>query len=115
MADFIVNTTTAGDQYEPTVTALPDGHFVVTWTSIDDGDGRIRARLFNADGTAAGEDFIVNSTTESDHDQSTVTALPDGQFVVTWRSFDGGDGSGGCIRARLFNAGWLSLSPCSFR
>ena len=33
-----------------------------------------------------------------------VAALPDGNFVVTWYSQDGGDGSGTLIRARLFNA-----------
>jgi hypothetical protein len=38
-SEFIVNTTTADNQYEPTVTALPDGHFVVTWQSYDGGDG----------------------------------------------------------------------------
>ncbi|WP_439370836.1 beta strand repeat-containing protein [Bradyrhizobium sp. DASA03120] len=106
-ADFIVNTTTLFDQIEAEVTALPDGHFVVTWQSVDGGDGSgslIRARLFNADGTAVGDDFIVNSTTFNSQVEPTVTALPDGHFVVTWRSEDGGDGSGTLIRARLFNA-----------
>jgi hypothetical protein len=37
---------------------------VITWWSRDNGsDYDIRARLFNADGTAAGDDFVVNSTT----------------------------------------------------
>ena len=106
-ADFVVNSTAANDQVEPTVTALPDGHFVVTWWSSDGGDGSgtlIRARLFNADGTAVGDDFVVNSTTANDQIEPTVTALPDGHFVVTWWSSDGGDGSGTLIRARLFNA-----------
>jgi len=102
--DFVVNSTTASDQLWPAVTALPDGHFVVTWYSYDGGDGTIRARLFNADGTAAGDDFVVNSTTAGDQVVPTVTALPDGHFVVTWYSDDGGDGSGSLIRARLFNA-----------
>jgi hypothetical protein len=68
-SDFIVNTTTASSQFSPTVTALPDGHFVVTWYSLDGGDGSgtlIRARLFHADGTAAGDDFVVNTTTAND-------------------------------------------------
>ncbi|WOH60385.1 MULTISPECIES: hypothetical protein [Bradyrhizobium] len=30
-SDFIVNSTTAGDQTRPTVTTLPHGHFEVTW------------------------------------------------------------------------------------
>jgi hypothetical protein len=105
--DFIVNTTTACDQVLPTVTILPDGHFVVAWQSADGGDGSgslIRARLFNADGASAGNDFVVNSTTFGGQITPTVTALPDGRFVVTWKSDDGGDGFGNLIRARLFNA-----------
>jgi len=105
--DFIVNTTTSGAQSNPKVTALPDGHFVITWYSFDGGDGSgalIRARLFNADGTAVGSDFVVNTTTANNQTSPTVTALPDGHFVVTWHSDDGGDGDGSLIRVRLFNA-----------
>ena len=104
--DFIVNTTATNDQLVPTVTALADGRFVVTWFSFDPGDGSgscIRARLYNADGGAAGNDFIVNTTTTNDQLVPTVTALADGRFVVTWFSFDPGDGSGACIRAQVFD------------
>ena len=105
--DFRANSTTTGDQVGATVTALPDGRFVVTWQSSDSGDGAagcVRARIFNADGNAAGADFILNSTTTGDQLSPAMTALPDGHFVVTWQSNDGGDGSSGCIRARLFSA-----------
>ena len=60
--DFIVETTTDLDQEVPTVAALDDGQFVVTWLSRDTGDGSnscIRARIFDADDpTAADDDFI---------------------------------------------------------
>ena len=55
-------------QFTPSVTALADGRFVVTWESEDPGDGSgfcIRGRLYNADGVAAGNDFIVNTTAMS--------------------------------------------------
>ena len=42
-ADFVVNTTTASDQLLPTVTALADGGFVVTWEFTDTGDGSEKA------------------------------------------------------------------------
>ena len=111
--DFVVNSTTAHSQYSPSVTALADGRFVVTWQS-DDGSGSdasggcIRARLYNADGSAAGNDFVVNSTTADDQSWPSVTALADGRFVVAWQSDDASDPgasdtSGSCIRARLFN------------
>jgi diaminopimelate epimerase len=99
--DFIVDTTTANDQINPTIAALADGRFVVTWYSDDGADYDIRARIFNADGTAAGDDFIVNNTMAGDQESSTVAALADGRFVVTWHSDNGTDYD---IRARIFNA-----------
>ena len=109
--DFVVNTTTANGQSNPSITALADGRFLVTWES-DDASGSdtsgscIRARLYNADGSAAGSDFVVNSTTAGSQYIPSATALADGRFLVTWKSNDhsGSDTSGSCIRARLYNA-----------
>ena len=38
--EFLVNTTTTNDQFEPTIAALADGRFVVVWTdpSASGGD-----------------------------------------------------------------------------
>ena len=105
--DFIVDTSTAGVQSAPDITVLTDGRFVVTWTSDDPGDGSgncLRARIFNSDGTATGNDFIVDSTTDNNVFIPAVTALANGRFTVTWSSSDNGDGSGSCERARLYNA-----------
>jgi len=58
--EFQVNTTTSGNQkafYNHAVAALPNGRFVVTYESNDNGDGDgtcIRARMFEADGTPVG-------------------------------------------------------------
>jgi Ca2+-binding RTX toxin-like protein len=114
--DFVVNTTTNDFQgFHPSI-ALADGRFMVTWESSDitnspgdslDGDGTcIRGRVFNADGTAVGNDFIVNSTTEGDQEEPSVTALADGRFVVMWDSHDSAEGVGNsdCARARIINA-----------
>jgi hypothetical protein len=104
--DFIVNATTEGAQGEVAVTALADGRFIATWSSTDNGDGSgqcLRGRLYNVDGTAAGGDFVVNTTGANSQLTPSVAALPDGRFVVAWHSTDTGDGSGSCIRAQLFN------------
>ncbi|MGL4487812.1 MAG: hypothetical protein ACRCU5_00015, partial [Rhizobiaceae bacterium] len=105
-ADFIVNSTSAEDQTSPSVTVLPDGRMVFVWQSDDTGDGdfsTIRARLFTAAGVALGTDFIVNNTTSGFQSDPAITALADGRIVMVWASTDGGDGSDGNIRARLFN------------
>jgi Ca2+-binding RTX toxin-like protein len=104
--DFIVNTTTTNSQDFPSVTALPDGRFVAMWDSNDPGDGSsgcIRGRIFNVDGSAAG-DFVVNTTTSLDQETPSVSALADGRIVASWVSADIGDGSGVCIRARVLSA-----------
>ncbi len=101
--DFVVNSTTVQDQYSPSITALADGRFVMTWYSNDNGANYdIRARIYNADGSAAGNDFVVNSTTVQDQSRPGITALADGRFVMTWQSNDNGTNSD--IRARIYNA-----------
>jgi hypothetical protein len=105
-SDFIVNTTAMGNQSTPAITTLADGRFLVTWQSNDTGDGSagcIRGRLFSAGGVPAGNDFIVNTTATQHQFEPAVTGLSDGRFVVTWQSADPGDGSGACIRGRVFN------------
>ena len=106
--DFIVNTTRTAaqgelDQSQPTVTALDNGRFVITWkTTIDSGNHNIRARLFNPDGTGAGNDFVVNTSSVSNNIQfkPVVASLADGRFVIAWGS---NEGVAPEVRARVFN------------
>lgn len=104
--DFIVNTTTDNYQGFPSVVGLADGRFVIAWASFDNGDGAprcIRGRMYNVDGTAAGDDFILNSITASDQFAPNLVALPDGRFVASWASSDAADASFGCLRAQIFD------------
>ncbi len=104
--DFIVNSTTAGNQADPKITALADGRAVAVWYSGDTGDGSsycVRARLFNVDGSLSGPDLIVNTVSAGKQYNPAVTALSDGRFVVAWQSEDGGDGSGSSIRQQVFD------------
>ncbi|WP_201863600.1 calcium-binding protein [Microvirga soli] len=90
-----VNVETAGGQFEPSVTALNDGGWVVTWTSMDqDGEyGGIYQQHFDKDGIARWEeDQPVNTETHHHQGESSITALSNGGWVVTWSSF-GQDGS----------------------
>ncbi len=88
-AEFQVNTYTYGAQTDPSITALADGGFVVTWFSIfQDGDGgSIYGQRYTANGNRSGSEFKVNTITNSYQEHSSVTALADGGFVVTWQSF----------------------------
>src|SRR5262245_31562907 len=85
--EFRVNTFTPVG-LSPCVTAVADGGFVVTWSSsqfVLDGSGRgIFCHRFDASGAAVGFEFRVNTFTTNSQDSSSVTALADGGFVVTW-------------------------------
>ena len=66
--EFLINTTTANNQSEPTITALPDGRFVVVWrddsfTGGDISGTAIRGQVFAANGAPAGSEFLINTTT----------------------------------------------------
>jgi len=86
--EFLINTTTDGYQDHPVVTVLNDGRFVVAWES---SDGYVRARAYQANGTAIGNDFTVSSTGD-DHNVA-ITSLSNGGFAI---SYLGGDFNAHC-------------------
>jgi hypothetical protein len=110
-SEFLVNTTTLNLQSSPTVTALPNGQFFVAWTdgSQTGGDtsfAAIRGQLFNASGSKAGGEFLINTTTSGSQQSPISTVLHDGRFVVVWwdDSKTGGDTSGYALRGQAFNS-----------
>ncbi len=83
--ETLVNTTTAGSQYRPQGVGLPDGGFVISWTSPGDGSGTgIYFQRFNADGSHNGVETLANSTVTGAQDFSGITATLDGGFAITW-------------------------------
>lgn len=87
--EFLVNTAIQGNQNQPVVAALASGRFVVAWTdqSRQGGDlsgTGIKAQVFDNDGTRAGGEFLVNTTTVNGQTQPAITALPSGGFAVSW-------------------------------
>ncbi len=105
-----VNTNTVSDQSDPSVTGLNDGSYVITWSTYDreTGDGSssgIAGQRFDANGNKVGDEFLVNTETDSNQDNAVVTALADGGFVVSWQTRDGdtGDNSGYGIAGQRFD------------
>jgi len=80
-----VNSTTPDAQVQAAVTWLADGlHYVIVWVSDEGANGfDVRARTFNADGTATGLDFLVATGPDSQVGAQ-VAALSGGGFVVVW-------------------------------
>ena len=86
--EFLVTQTTSNDQRYSTVAATAAGDFLITWTSTgQDGDGDgIYARLFAADGTPRGNEYVVNQTTTGQQRLPSVTGNSTGLFVIAWIS-----------------------------
>ena len=107
--EFLVNTTTPGNQQNPTITALENGGFVIAWedTSATGGDTTgtaIRAQVYGTDGAPVGAEVLVNTTTLSDQTQPTITALADGNFVVAWTDASTSATTGLDLKAQVFHA-----------
>lgn len=100
-----VNTHVSNGQYEPSVTGLPDGEWLVTWTSINQDGSRegIYQRRYNANGTPKTGEELVNTVVANRQTQPSVTVLADGGWIVTWSSLDQ-DGSGEGIYQQRYNA-----------
>jgi serralysin len=97
-----VNTTTVRDQFFPSVAALADGGYVVTW--MDDlavaTDANIYAQRYGVDGNAVGSEFVVNTYAANHQEIPSVTGLADGGFVIVWRSTDQDDSGRGIYGQR---------------
>ena len=87
-AEVQVNTTTIADQFDSSVTALPDGGWLVTWTSAPSmtSPGDIYQQRYAADGQKIGGENRVNASAPGDQSLASVTVLKDGGWIVTWNS-----------------------------
>ena len=81
-----INTTIESTQYAPTVEALNDGGFVVSWISSNqDGNGYgIVFQRFDAEANPIGDETIANTQTTDHQYQVASTALTDGGFALVW-------------------------------
>jgi Cadherin domain len=110
---FLVNTTTALGQEYPAVSQISGGRFVITWdssVSTSQFDSEIRARIFSADGTPLGNDFVVSTSRvdpgsgiPSDAYQPQVDDLPNGGFFITW-TLSSGLANRSSIRGQYFDS-----------
>ncbi|AVH62289.1 MULTISPECIES: beta strand repeat-containing protein [unclassified Nostoc] len=99
--EFQVNTTTSGDQINPTVAMDNAGDFVVSWQSSDGSGNGIYAQRYSSAGVAQGNEFKVNTSTSGDQINPTVAIDATGDFVISWQSQDG---SGTGIYAQRYNS-----------
>ncbi len=105
-SEFQVNTYTSSTQYQPVVTGLDDGGFVVTWSSYaqDGSTYGIYGQRYDANGGAVGSEFQINDSTSGDQEHPSISALPNGGFVVVWVDESGLDGNAEGVYRKVFSA-----------
>ena len=86
----VVNSTTYGDQYAPRI-AAQGSSLMVVWTSIgQDGSFEgIYGRALTGSGVAAGDEFLVNTTTVNRQLHPAMAADTAGRLLVVWASYTG--------------------------
>jgi hypothetical protein len=132
MGDIIrVSEPSQGDQVSPSVAALGESGYVVTWTSYteDNDQGEVYARYLDSAGNPVDFQFQVNLTSAGEQGHSMVASDPRGNVIIAWESW-GQDGDGNGVFARRFDpshtgaeefqvyragAGWQYLAGLSTR
>ena len=109
-AEFQVNSYTLNNQSSVSVAAVDDDGFVVAWESSGSQDGvgyGVFGRRLSSAGAPLAAEFQINTYTPAEQFGPTVAVEPDGDFVVTWTSGAGQDGSANGIFARRFSSAGL--------
>lgn len=99
--EIAVNTRTGNTNGSPAIASDARGNFVVAWESTIAGSYEIRARRFDARGSAQSAEIAVNADTASSQRAPTLAVAADGAFIVAWHSNLDGSLE---IRARRFHA-----------
>ncbi len=95
--DIAVNSVADGRQYYPSIAMDGAGNFMITFKGSDGGDGGVRARNFTSDGSAVGNDFLINTQFDGEQWEGGADAGASGHFVAGWTGFDA-DGMGAFAR-----------------
>ncbi len=83
--EFLVNTTTTGNQTNPSV-AVYDSGFVVTWESPDTDTGGVFAKRYTSAGAVATAQFQVNGSDTGNQRRPDVAADSGGAFVICYET-----------------------------
>jgi Ca2+-binding RTX toxin-like protein len=76
----LVNTTTVGNQTDPSITSLANGNFVITWT---DGS-QLKAQLYNTIGQKLSPEIPINQLGSFAAHEASIITLSNGNIVMAW-------------------------------
>jgi len=84
--EFQVNTTTSGNQTEPSVAMDDMGNFVVAWQGPGPNEEDIFAQRFEPNGQPVGGEFHVNNDPNGKQLHPKVAMSKTGAFVIVWEN-----------------------------
>jgi hypothetical protein len=108
--EFVVNTSTNGEQDYSAVAMSPAGDFVVTWGGYQGPPppptSNVYGQRFDVFGARQGGEFVVNSHLTGLQYDSNVAMDGSGNFVVAWTSYgqEAGTGAASGIYGQRFDA-----------
>ncbi len=109
---FLVNTSTTGSQYNPTVAMADNGDFVIAWqgTGIYGYGHNYFAQRYDKNGIAQGSEIVVSTTNQSGILLPPKIAMnSNGDFTIVWNSYES-NVSSYLIRGVKFNALGVQLA-----
>jgi hypothetical protein len=104
--EFQINSATAGDQDDPSISMAASGEFVVVWrvpNQYGGGDSEIFGQRYDSLGAKQGVEFHVNSSITGDQSKPAVAMAASGDAIVVWESSDQ-DGSGAGIFGQRYDS-----------
>ncbi|MDZ4780181.1 MAG: hypothetical protein SGJ19_08015 [Planctomycetia bacterium] len=108
--EFLVNSTTVGNQFDPVVSSSVLGEsFYVAWTDDRAGRSEIRAQHFSAEGAQMGDEFLVSETADAMNRWPRIATAADGSLLATW-SVESAAGGGWDVVVRRFSVQGVPLS-----
>jgi hypothetical protein len=103
-----INTTSSGNQKEPSVTMDTPGNFIVVWQgpgTVETDKEDIFARRFDPNGQPVASEFQVNTNTNDKQLCPRVAMNNSGRFVIVWESVNVSEEGKKAICSQLYDNG----------
>jgi len=107
-----INTTSSGNQKEPSVAMDKDGNFIVVWQGpglLEEDKEDIFARRFDSNGQPVGSEFRVNTNTNDKQLCPKAAMNNTGRFVIVWESVNVPQEGKKAICSQLYNSNGLKI------
>lgn len=98
----VTNSRPYADWY-PAIAMDNDGNFVITWAATDEDGLGIFVKRYDSSGILQGGEFQVNTYTKGNQTNPDIAMDSEGNFVITWQSYEQ-DGSYYGVYAQRYNS-----------